>query len=65
MVRHENVFWLQVPVVDPQAVAMLYGIQDLEENTLDELILTEVLPMLGCALAMQGAWPTEQGFVVR
>lgn len=46
-VGDEDVLGLQIPVVDPQLVAVLHGVQDLEEDLAGELILTHVLPPLG------------------
>lgn len=47
LVSDENVFWLQVPVVDSNRVAVFHGIQDLEESALGHGIVTNVLALLG------------------
>lgn len=39
MVRNQNVLRLQVPVVDPDGMAELDGIQDLQESMFGELVV--------------------------
>lgn len=46
-VGHQDVLRLEIAVVDPQAVAVLDGIQDLEECALDQGIITHVSALLG------------------
>jgi hypothetical protein len=47
LVSDENVFRLQIPVVDPDGVAVLDGIQDLEKGALDEIFIADILALLG------------------
>jgi hypothetical protein len=47
LVSNQDVLWLEVPVVDSNGVAVLNGIQDLEEGALDKIIIANVLALLG------------------
>jgi hypothetical protein len=47
LVRYQNVLWLEVPVVDSNGVAVLYGIQNLEESSLGKGIITNKLASFG------------------
>ena len=47
LVSHQNVLRLEVPVVDSNGVAVLNGIQDLEESPLGKGIITNVLALFG------------------
>lgn len=47
LVSHQNVLRLQVPVVDSNGVAVLDGVQDLEEGPLGKSIITNELALLG------------------
>jgi hypothetical protein len=46
-VGNQNVLRLEVPVVDSQAVAVLHGIQDLEEGAPDKSIITHISTLFG------------------
>jgi len=39
--RDQDVFWLQIPVIDPAGVAEVERINDLDENALDQFVLSE------------------------
>lgn len=47
LVSHQNVLRLEVPVVDSNGVAVLDGIQDLEEGPLGKSIITNKLALFG------------------
>jgi hypothetical protein len=42
IVGYQNIFRLEIPMEDPQTVAMLHGIQDLEECSADEKIIVHI-----------------------
>jgi len=46
-VCHQDVFWLKVPVVDPNGVTIFNGIKDLEKSPLGKSIITDVLSSFG------------------
>jgi hypothetical protein len=46
IVGDKDVLRLEVPVVDPQVMAVLDGIQDLKEHLLGEFVLTNILTTL-------------------
>lgn len=46
LVSDEDILWLQVPVVDSNRMAVLHGIQDLEEGALDQILVANVLALL-------------------
>lgn len=43
MVRDKNILWFQVPVVNPPAVAVADGVQNLEEDALGKRIIPNIL----------------------
>lgn len=47
LVSHQNVLRFQVPVVDSNRMAVLHGIQDLEEGALGKRIIANILALLG------------------
>lgn len=47
MVLYQDVLRLEVPMVNPNGVAKLYGVEDLEKDTLDELVIADIPCMLG------------------
>lgn len=47
VIGHQNIFRLEVPVEDPQTVAMLHGIQELEERSADKSIIVHIPSPLG------------------
>ena len=47
LIGNQNVLRLQVTVVDPNGMAILNGIQDLEERMLGELIVSNESAVLG------------------
>lgn len=46
LVSDEDILWLQVSVVDSNRMAVLHGIQDLEEGPLDQILIANVLALL-------------------
>lgn len=46
-IGHQNVLWLEIPMVDSQTVAVLHGIQDLEKGPPNKSIITHVCTSLG------------------
>lgn len=49
LVRHQNVLRLQIPVVNPNGMAELYGIQELKEHTLDQGVIPDKVALVGDA----------------
>jgi hypothetical protein len=47
LVSDKNVLRLQIPVVDSDRMAVLYGIQDLEKGALDQVFVADILALLG------------------
>jgi hypothetical protein len=47
MIGYQDVLRLQVPVIDPNGMAVFYGIQDLKKDSLGKIILTDILATLG------------------
>jgi len=47
LVGDQDVLRLQVPVVDSNGMAVLHGIQDLEESSLGKSIITNILALFG------------------
>lgn len=47
LVRHQDVLGLEVPVVDPEGVAELHGIQQLQKHTLDQGVVADKVPFVG------------------
>lgn len=46
-VCHQDVFWLQIPVVDPNGMTIFNGIKDLEKSPPGKSIVADVLPSFG------------------
>lgn len=46
-VCHQDVFWLQVPVVDSNGMAIFNGIKDLKKSPPGKSIVTDVFPSFG------------------
>lgn len=46
-VRHQDVLWLQVPVVDSNGMTIFNGIKDLEKSPPGKSIVANVLPSFG------------------
>lgn len=46
-VGHQDIFWLQVPVVDPNGMTIFNGIKDLEKSPPGKSIVADVLPSFG------------------
>ena len=44
LIGDQNVLGLQIPVVDPDGMAVLYSIQDLKEGLLDQVVVPNVIP---------------------
>lgn len=49
LVGHQDVLRLQIPVVNPNGMAELYGIQELEEDTLDQGVIADKVALVGDA----------------
>lgn len=47
LISDEDVLWLQIPMIDSNRMAVLHGIQDLEEGSLDQILVANVLALLG------------------
>jgi hypothetical protein len=47
IVRHQNVLGFQVPVVDPNGMTILHGIQDLEEGVFGKSIISDEVASFG------------------
>lgn len=56
VVLDEDVLRLEIAMVDPQAVAMLDGVQDLEKDTLGEIVLAHILAALRDVLEEISLW---------
>jgi len=39
--RYQYILWLQIPVIDPAGVAKVEGVDDLDEDALDQLVVSE------------------------
>ena len=60
MVRDQDVLRLEIPMEDAKGMAMLNGIQDLEEHLLGKIILTHVLSTLGNVEEEVSLWAVLQ-----
>ena len=53
---HEDILRLEVPVVDPERMAKLYGIQDLEEHTLGQEVITDKVSLISDVREQVSFW---------
>lgn len=47
IVRHQNVLRFQVPVVDPNGMTVLHGIQNLEEGVFGKSVISDKVASFG------------------
>lgn len=60
MVRNEDVLRLEVPMVDPAAMAVAYRVQELEEDMLGPHVIANILATLGDVIKEVTLWAVLQ-----